>query len=111
MKSATTPPCAIYTGLGYQPVCNLHETPLLRKEPVGVVSFARRAVAGWRGRHEHGKEIVVPMTRNRRSRMHRTSYRATRDPPACHHENPELGHDGLGKLLAAEGIARRSRTS
>ncbi len=52
------PAVRIYTGLGYQPVCNLHETPLLRKEPVGVVSFIRRAAAGWRGRRE-GKEVVV----------------------------------------------------
>jgi GNAT superfamily N-acetyltransferase len=52
------PAVRIYTGLGYEPVCNLHETPLLRKEPVGVVSFVRRAVAGWRGRHD-GKEVVV----------------------------------------------------
>lgn len=52
------PAVRIYTGLGYQSVCNLHETPLLRKEPVGVVSFVRRAVASWRGRRD-GKEIVV----------------------------------------------------
>lgn len=52
------PAVRIYRGLGYQDVCNLHETPLLRKEPVGVVSFVRRAVAGWRGRNS-GKEVVV----------------------------------------------------
>jgi GNAT superfamily N-acetyltransferase len=52
------PAVRIYRGLGYEDVCNLHETPLLRKEPVGVVSFMRRAVAGWRGRST-GKEVVV----------------------------------------------------
>jgi GNAT superfamily N-acetyltransferase len=48
----------VYTRLGYKSVCNLHETPLIRKEPIGVFSSFRRAVAGWRGRHA-GKEIVV----------------------------------------------------
>ncbi len=51
------PAVAIYSKLGYQAVCNLHETPLIRKEPFGAISFARRAAAGWRGRHEH-REIV-----------------------------------------------------
>ena len=58
VEVGNAPAVRIYDGLGYQPVCNLHETPLLRKEPVGVVSFVRRAVAGWRGRHD-GKEVVV----------------------------------------------------
>ena len=52
------PAVHIYDKLGYQPVCNLHETPLIRKEPFGAISFVRRAIAGWRGRSE-GKEIVV----------------------------------------------------
>jgi len=51
------PAVAIYSKLGYEAVCNLHETPLIRKEPFGAVSFARRAAAGWRGRHEH-REVV-----------------------------------------------------
>ena len=53
-----TPAVRIYEKLGYRAVCNLHETPLIRKAPIGVMSFARRAVAGWRGRRE-GKEVVV----------------------------------------------------
>ncbi len=48
----------VYQRLGYQTQCTLHETPLIRKEPVGAVSFARRLIAGWRGRSE-GKEIVI----------------------------------------------------
>lgn len=49
---------AVYSGLGYETKCKLHETPLVRKEPIGVVSFVRRAIAGWRGRRE-GKEVVT----------------------------------------------------
>jgi ribosomal protein S18 acetylase RimI-like enzyme len=48
----------VYERLGYRSVCNMHETPLIRKEPVGVMSFARRALATWRGRKK-GKEVVV----------------------------------------------------
>jgi GNAT superfamily N-acetyltransferase len=58
VEAGNDPAVHIYTGLGYQPVCNLHETPLLRKEPVGFVSAVRRAVAGWRGRRD-GKEVVI----------------------------------------------------
>jgi predicted GNAT family acetyltransferase len=47
----------VYEKLGYRDVCNMHETPLVRKEPVGVMSFARRALATWHGRRK-GKEIV-----------------------------------------------------
>ena len=49
---------AIYSGLGYETKCKLHETPVVRKEPIGAVSFVRRAIAGWRGRGE-GKEVVT----------------------------------------------------
>lgn len=48
----------VYQRLGYDVHCTLHETPLIRKEPTGMLSLARRLVAGWRGRQE-GKEIVV----------------------------------------------------
>lgn len=58
VETKNDPAVAIYTTLGYETVCSLHETPLIRKEPLGAVSFARRALAGWRGRHE-GKETVV----------------------------------------------------
>jgi ribosomal protein S18 acetylase RimI-like enzyme len=49
---------AVYSSLGYETKCKLHETPVVRKEPIGVVSFVRRAIAGWRGRGE-GKEVVT----------------------------------------------------
>lgn len=49
---------SIYRHLGYETQCTLHETPLVRKEPIGALSLARRVIAVWRGRAE-GKEIVV----------------------------------------------------
>ena len=49
---------AIYSSLGYETKGKLHETPVVRKEPIGVVSFVRRAIAGWRGRGED-KEVVT----------------------------------------------------
>jgi len=58
VETKNDPAVAIYTKLGYQPVCSLHETPLIRKEPMGAISLARRAIAGWRGRHD-GNEVVV----------------------------------------------------
>jgi ribosomal protein S18 acetylase RimI-like enzyme len=58
VQTKNTPAVTIYSKLGYETVCSLHETPLIRKEPFGAVSFVRRALAGWRGRRE-GKEIVV----------------------------------------------------
>jgi len=47
-----------YQKLGYQSQCALHETPLIRKEPLGLLSLARRLVAGWRGR-DQGTEVVL----------------------------------------------------
>ena len=58
VEAANDPAVAIYARLGYEAQCTLHETPLIRKDPLGVLSAARRLIAGWRGRHE-GKEIVV----------------------------------------------------
>lgn len=58
VETKNDPAVAIYTKLGYQPVCSLHETPLIRKEPLGAISLGRRAIAGWRGRHE-GNEVVI----------------------------------------------------
>jgi ribosomal protein S18 acetylase RimI-like enzyme len=58
VETKNDPAVAIYTKLGYESVCSLHETPLIRKEPFGTVSLVRRALAGWRGRHE-GKEMIV----------------------------------------------------
>lgn len=57
VEEANEPAVAVYSSLGYETRCKLHETPLVRKEPIGVVSFIRRAIAGWRGRRE-GKEVV-----------------------------------------------------
>lgn len=48
---------AIYRRLGYVTRCTLHETPLVRRDPVGALSLTRRIIAGWRGRRE-GKEVV-----------------------------------------------------
>jgi ribosomal protein S18 acetylase RimI-like enzyme len=53
VEEANTPAVHVYTRLGYETQCKLHETPLVRKEPFGVVSFVRRTIAGWRGRHDH----------------------------------------------------------
>lgn len=58
VESTNVPALAIYAKLGYQSVCNLHETPMLRKDPAGVGAFVRRTLAGWRGREE-GKEVVA----------------------------------------------------
>lgn len=58
VETVNEPAVQVYRRLGYESVCSLHESPLVRKEPVGVISLARRAIAGWRGRSE-GKEIVL----------------------------------------------------
>ncbi len=58
VEADNAPAAGVYRRLGYQPQCTLHETPLIRKEPLGLLSLTRRLVAIWRGRHE-GKEIVV----------------------------------------------------
>ena len=58
VEEENTAAVAVYSGLGYETKCRLHETPLVRKEPIGVVSFVRRTIAGWRGRRE-GKEVVT----------------------------------------------------
>lgn len=58
VEEENEPAIAVYGGLGYETKCKLHETPVVRKEPIGAVSFVRRAIAGWRGRGE-GKEIVT----------------------------------------------------
>jgi hypothetical protein len=58
VEAVNEPAVKVYHRLGYESVCSLHESPLIRKEPLGVISLARRAIAGWRGRSE-GKEIVL----------------------------------------------------
>jgi GNAT superfamily N-acetyltransferase len=58
VEKSNSPAVKVYRRLGYETQCELHETPLVRKEPFGVVSFVRRTMAGWRGRHEH-REVVL----------------------------------------------------
>lgn len=58
VETVNDPAVSVYRRLGYESVCSLHESPLVRKEPFGVISLARRAYAGWRGRSQ-GKEIVL----------------------------------------------------
>ena len=58
VEAANEPAVKVYRRLGYDSVCTLHESPLIRKEPVGLISLARRAAAGWRGRAD-GKEVVI----------------------------------------------------
>jgi RimJ/RimL family protein N-acetyltransferase len=58
VEKENEPAVRIYQRLGYETQCTLHETPLIRKEPVGAVSFVRRVLAGWRGRSEK-KEVVI----------------------------------------------------
>lgn len=58
VESKNAPALAIYKKLGYEAVCALHETPMLRKDPVGIGAFMRRSLAAWRGRRE-GKGVVV----------------------------------------------------
>jgi RimJ/RimL family protein N-acetyltransferase len=58
VEQENLPAVRIYQRLGYETQCTLHETPLVRKEPVGAVSLVRRMIAGWRGRGEK-KEVVI----------------------------------------------------
>ncbi len=48
----------LYERLGYAPDSTLIETPVIRKEPLGVMSWGRRLLASWRGRRG-GSEVVV----------------------------------------------------
>jgi GNAT superfamily N-acetyltransferase len=57
VESENEPAVRVYKRLGYETRCTLHETPLIRKEPVGALSLVRRIFAARRGRGE-GKEIV-----------------------------------------------------
>ena len=58
VEAKNDPAVRVYTKLGYQAVCSLHETPLIRKDPTGLGALVRRTIAGWRGRRE-GKELVA----------------------------------------------------
>jgi ribosomal protein S18 acetylase RimI-like enzyme len=57
VESENEPAVRVYQRLGYETRSTLHETPLIRKEPVGALSLVRRIFAARRGRSE-GKEIV-----------------------------------------------------
>lgn len=57
VEEQNAPALNIYLKLGYKTECTLHETPLIRKDPIGAAAWLRRTVAGWRGRHDR-KEIV-----------------------------------------------------
>jgi hypothetical protein len=58
VEAENEPAVAVYKYLGYETRCTLHETPLIRKEPVGALSLFWRFLAARRGRVD-GKEIVV----------------------------------------------------
>lgn len=58
VEAGNEPAVRTYRSLGYETYCALHESPLIRKEPFGVLSLARRLAASWRGR-ERGREVVV----------------------------------------------------
>jgi RimJ/RimL family protein N-acetyltransferase len=58
VEEGNDPALAVYRKLGYEHHCSLHESPLIRKEPIGVFSAARRLIAHWRGR-ETGREVVL----------------------------------------------------
>lgn len=58
VESSNQPALRVYQRLGYQEVCMLHETPVVRREPRGGLGVLRRALARWRGRQE-GIEVVL----------------------------------------------------
>ena len=58
VEADNDPAVRVYRRLGYQAQCTLHETPLIRKEPIGLLSLSQRLIARWRGRHQ-GTEVVV----------------------------------------------------
>ena len=58
VEEGNEPAQQIYQKLGYAHHCSLHESPLIRKEPLGVLSTTRRLLAGWRGRPT-GNEVVL----------------------------------------------------
>lgn len=58
VEAENSPAVRVYRRLGYRQECTMHETPLIRREPLGVSSLTRRLIAGWRGRRE-GMETVV----------------------------------------------------
>jgi ribosomal protein S18 acetylase RimI-like enzyme len=57
VEDDNAPALHVYEQLGYQPECTIHETPLIRKDPIGLTSLWRRTLAGWRGRSQR-KEVI-----------------------------------------------------
>ena len=58
VESTNRPALRIYEKLGYREVCTLYETPLTRREPLGLLVPLRRLLAHWRGRRER-REVVI----------------------------------------------------
>ncbi len=58
VEEGNEPALAVYQKLGYTHHCSLHESPLIRKDPLGVLSTTRRRLAAWRGRAS-GAEMVM----------------------------------------------------
>ena len=55
-----TPAVRAYRRLGYEHVSSIMESAAVRKEPLGVLSFARRRMASWRGRRHGGEVVYTP---------------------------------------------------
>ncbi|GBD13194.1 Mycothiol acetyltransferase [bacterium HR24] len=58
VETENTAAVQVYRKLGYRVECTLYETPALRREPLGLLSFLRRSLARWRGR-SLGAELVL----------------------------------------------------
>lgn len=57
VESSNFPALRVYGRLGYREVCTLYETPVVRREPSGLLSLGRRLLAGRRGRRQ-GIEVI-----------------------------------------------------
>lgn len=58
VDAANEPAVKAYSRLGYQTHCTMHESPLIRKEPFGVLSLTRRLAAAWRGRDQDAEVVI-----------------------------------------------------
>lgn len=57
VEATNEPALRVYRRLGYRQECTLHETPVIRRDPTGLLSLARRLLASWRGRGRE-KELL-----------------------------------------------------